>query len=178
MGIYMNHNDEIYREKYLRYKQKYMDLKAMEQDAAGLFTSAMTDAIKDYKKKAEKHIKDILESIHKGELDTIKNSLTDKKDQEEIKKILDDKTKSVIKKIEAIKPEDKFTEEEKQEKKTLSLFSKEKMKTVKIAVPKKDYTFQDYENDVIGEFDGSEGESLQTVSAKWFQTKINEKLNE
>merc|ERR1711907_503060 len=35
MGIYMDYNSPIYREKYLKYKKKYMVLK--EQEAAGLF---------------------------------------------------------------------------------------------------------------------------------------------
>merc|ERR1712023_314433 len=31
MGIYMDYNSPIYREKYLKYKKKYLELKAMEE---------------------------------------------------------------------------------------------------------------------------------------------------
>merc|ERR1711861_45829 len=46
MGIYMDYNSPIYREKYLKYKKKYMELKATEdQTAAGFFDKNPAKAI-------------------------------------------------------------------------------------------------------------------------------------
>merc|ERR1711907_156089 len=52
MGIYMDYNSPIYREKYLKYKKKYMVLK--EQEAAGLFEGMkkMASSALDSTKKA------------------------------------------------------------------------------------------------------------------------------
>lgn len=52
----MDHNSPIYREKYLKYKKKYMELKALEQDAGFLkgLKEKASKAMADAKKAASK----------------------------------------------------------------------------------------------------------------------------
>ena len=63
----MNHNDEIYKEKYLRYKKKYMELKKLEQDGGlALIKGVMGAAISEYISKAEKKANSEFKSIKDG----------------------------------------------------------------------------------------------------------------
>lgn len=183
----MNHNDEIYKEKYLRYKKKYMELKKLEQDGGlALIKGAMGAAISEYISKAEKKANSEFKSIKDGLLGDLSDKLKSKEDKQVLEKVLKDQEAVVNKSLKSIKAEEKFNKVEVEEKAVIQnpfakKGSKPRMKKVEKAEPKKEggYKETDYEEDILSAFEGiGDADTFSGKINKWFTKKFDESLKD